>query len=71
MDHSEVKTVMDQVYTALEEKGYHPIDQLTGYFFENNLAYITNYNNARALIKQMDRRDLLYELLSHYFSYKT
>ena len=71
LEHSEVKTIMDQVYTALEEKGYRPIDQLTGYFLENNLTYITNHNDARALMKQMDRRDLLHELLSRYFSHKT
>ena len=70
MDLPEIKAIMDQIYAAMEEKGYSPIYQFVGYILENDPTYITNHNNARTLIKQMDRKVLVYELLSYYFTSK-
>ena len=62
----EIKQAVLQVYRALEEKGYNPINQLVGYILSEDPTYITNYNNARALICRVDRDELLQELLTSY-----
>ncbi len=62
----EIKTTLTQVYRALEEKGYNPINQLVGYILSEDPTYITNHNNARALIRKIDRDDLLQVLLQNY-----
>lgn len=68
LDHLEFEAIMRQVYTALEEKGYRPIDQIMGYIWENNPTYITSRNDARTLIEQVGPQLVLYEVLSYYFS---
>ena len=60
----EIKQAVLQVYRALEEKGYNPINQLVGYILSEDPTYITNYNNARSLICRLDRDELLQELLN-------
>ena len=62
----EIKQAVLQVYRALEEKGYNPINQLVGYIISEDPTYITNYNNARSLICRLDRDELLQELLTSY-----
>lgn len=62
----EIKQAVLQVYRALEEKGYNPINQLVGYILSEDPTYITNYNNARSLICRLDRDELLQELLTSY-----
>ena len=62
----EASQVLEQVYTALTEKGYNPINQIVGYILSEDPTYITNYNNARALICRIDRDELLAELVSNY-----
>ena len=62
----EIKQVMMLVYSALEEKGYNPINQLVGYILSEDPTYITTYKNARALIRRIDRDDLLQALLKSY-----
>lgn len=62
----EIKKVVLQVYSALEEKGYNPINQLVGYILSEDPTYITTYNNARALIRRVDRDDLLQALVRDY-----
>ena len=52
------------VYTALKEKGYNPISQLVGYLLSGDPAYITNYRNARNLIRKYERDELLEELIT-------
>jgi uncharacterized protein (UPF0297 family) len=52
------RAVLLKVYTALKEKGYHPINQLVGYLLSGDPAYITSYNNARSLIKSFERDEL-------------
>ena len=54
------------VYQALQEKGYNPINQLVGYLLSGDPAYITSHNNARNLIRKLERDELLEELLRHY-----
>ena len=62
----EIKQAVLQVYRALEEKGYNPINQLVGYILSEDPTYITNYNNARSLICRIDRDELMHELLINY-----
>ena len=64
-DEEIIKVVL-QVYSALEEKGYNPINQLVGYILSEDPTYITTYNNARALIRRVDRDDLLQALVRDY-----
>ncbi len=67
LDHSaEIREIMSSVYSALLVKGYNPINQIVGYILSEDPTYITNYNNARALICRLDRDDLLQELVSSY-----
>lgn len=54
------------VYSALKEKGYNPINQMVGYLLSGDPAYITNYNNARNLIRKLERDELLEELVRNY-----
>ena len=54
----EIKQAVLQVYRALEEKGYNPINQLVGYILSEDPTYITTYKNARAIIRRIDRDDL-------------
>ena len=62
----EIKQTMLQVYHALEEKGYNPINQIVGYLLSEDPTYITNYKSARSLICKVDRDELLQELVRHY-----
>ena len=62
----EINQAVLQVYRALEEKGYNPINQLVGYILSEDPTYITNYNNARSLICRLDRDELLHELVTSY-----
>ena len=62
----EIMQVMMLVYSALEEKGYNPINQLVGYILSEDPTYITTYKNARALIRRIDRDDLLQALVRDY-----
>ena len=61
----EIKQAVLQVYRALEEKGYNPINQL-GYILSEDPTYITTYKNARAIIRRIDRDDLLQALVRDY-----
>ncbi len=61
-----VRTILTTVYKALEEKGYHPINQIVGYILSEDPTYITTHNNARSLIRKIDRDDLLEVLLKSY-----
>ena len=65
-DNNSVKMILDEVYHALTEKGYNPINQIVGYLLSEDPTYITNYNNARSLICKLDRDELLQELVRHY-----
>ena len=60
------KQILNEAYNALEEKDYNPIDQLVGYLISGDPSYITSYNNARTLIKGIDRDELIAEMLKEY-----
>ena len=62
----EIRTILTSVYNALREKGYNPINQIVGYILSEDPTYITNHNNARTLIRQLDRDELLQVLLRSY-----
>ena len=60
------REVLREVYAALEAKGYQPLNQMVGYILSGDPAYITSYNNARALIKKFDRDQYIEEMLVNY-----
>ncbi len=65
-DRGELKTtesILRAVYDALEEKGYNAIDQMVGYILSGDPSYITGHNNARNIIRHIERDDLVEELL--------
>ncbi len=62
------KDTLKIVYQALQEKGYDPKRQIIGYLLSEDPTYITNHNNARALINKVDRYELLEEMLENYLS---
>ena len=62
----EVSEVLREVYEALTEKGYNPINQIVGYLLSEDPTYITNHNNARSLICKIDRDELMQELVQFY-----
>ena len=64
----EIKAILTSVYDALQEKGYNPVNQIVGYILSEDPTYITNHNNARALIRKLDRDELLQALVKHYLA---
>ena len=62
----EMKEVLSTVYGALTEKGYNPINQIVGYILSEDPTFITTHNNARSLIRRIDRDELLQELVKNY-----
>ena len=69
-DENKAEKIIRSVCTAMEEKGYNPINQLVGYILSEDPTYITNYNNARSLICRIDRDELLQELVRSYLEDK-
>lgn len=67
-DYSEVKDVLQKVYDALKEKGYNPINQIVGYLLSGDPAYITSHNNARSMIRKIERDELVEELVKRYLN---
>ena len=65
----EIKAILTAVYNALQEKGYNPINQIVGYILSEDPTYITNHNNARALIRKVDRDELLQTLVKYYLTH--
>lgn len=65
-DAVKAEDILAHVYDALKEKGYNPINQLVGYLLSGDPAYITNHNNARSMIRKLERDELLEELLRKY-----
>ena len=62
----ETRKILTVVYDALREKGYNPINQIVGYNLSEDPTYITTYNNARSLIRRIDRDELLETLVKSY-----
>ena len=64
----EIKAILTSVYDSLKQKGYNPVNQIVGYILSEDPTYITNFNNARSLIRKLDRDELLQELVKQYLS---
>lgn len=69
-EESNAAGIINSVYEALKEKGYNPINQLVGYLLSGDPTYITSYNNARTVIRKLDRDELLEELVRAYLKGK-
>jgi len=65
---NEMRLILRQVYQALDEKGYNPISQMVGYILSEDPTYITTHNNARSLVRRIDRDELLQELVREYLA---
>lgn len=65
-DSNTVKKILDEVYQALKEKGYNPVNQIVGYVMSGDPTYITSHRNARSLIMKVERDELVEELLKEY-----
>lgn len=64
----EAREIMQEVLAALREKGYNPVNQLVGYFLSGDPTYITNHKGARAVIRRMERDELLENIIKDYIS---
>ncbi len=62
----QMRQTLQCVYDSLMEKGYNPIVQIVGYILSEDPTYITNHNNARALIRKIDRNELMRSLVQNY-----
>ena len=60
------KEVLKEVYEALEEKGYNPVNQIVGYILSGDPTYITSHKNARNLIRMIERDELLEKMVKDY-----
>lgn len=60
------KEILKEVYEALTEKGYNPINQIVGYILSGDPTYITSHNNARNLIRMVERDELLEKMVRNY-----
>jgi len=62
----QTKEILKEVYHALKEKGYNPINQIVGYILSGDPTYITSHNNARNLIRKIERDELLEKMVENY-----
>lgn len=62
----DVSQVLEQVYQALREKGYNPVNQIVGYIMSGDPTYITSHKSARSLIMKVERDEILEELMKVY-----
>lgn len=70
MEKNTTRQVLNDVYVALKEKGYNPINQIVGYIISGDPTYITSHNAARTKIRKLERDEILEELVAHYLEYK-
>ena len=66
LEQERIKSTLKVVYNALEEKGYNPSDQIIGYILSGDPTYITSHDNARSMIQEIERDELLQEMLKVY-----
>ena len=62
----EAREILQKVYEALVEKGYNPINQIVGYILSGDPTYITSHNDARNLIRKIERDELLEKMVKEY-----
>ncbi len=65
---AQIRHILTTVYAALEDKGYNPINQIVGYILSEDPTYITNHQQARTLIRKLDRDELLQVLVRDYMN---
>lgn len=65
---AQIRHILTTVYAALEDKGYNPINQIVGYILSEDPTYITNHQQARTLIRKLDRDELLQVLVRDYLN---
>lgn len=65
-----VEDILQQVYVALKDKGYNPVNQMVGYIMSGDPTYITSYNNARSLIMKVERDELVEVVLKYFIKGK-
>ncbi len=65
-----VEGILEQVYLALKEKGYNPVNQIVGYIMSGDPTYITSHNNARSLIMKAERDELVEEVVKYFIEGK-
>ncbi len=65
-DKTSVREILADVYAALTEKGYNPVNQIVGYIMSGDPTYITSYKNARSKIMKVERDELVEEMLTEY-----
>ena len=65
-----MKETLKEVYQALVEKGYNPINQIVGYILSGDPTYITSHNNARSLIMKVERDELVEEVIRYFIDAK-
>lgn len=70
INNKTTEEILHIVYDALEDRGYNPIDQIVGFILSGDPSYITSHNDARNLIRQIDRDDLTEELVRSYLKKK-
>ncbi len=70
MSNNYAQDIILTVYNALKEKGYNPINQIVGYILSGDPTYITSHNNARSIIRKLERDELLEEILKEYLKDK-
>lgn len=61
-----IKTILQDVKVALEERGYNPVNQISGYLISNDPAYISSHKNARSSIQTVERYEIIEELVRYY-----
>ncbi|HIQ59874.1 MAG TPA: IreB family regulatory phosphoprotein [Candidatus Merdivicinus intestinavium] len=64
----EMRRILTTVYDALKQKGYNPVSQIVGYILSEDPTYITTHNNARSLIRKIDRDELLQAMVKSYLA---
>lgn len=69
-DENQPRDILFSVYSSMKERGYNPISQLVGYLLSGDPAYITSHNNARSMIRRLERDELLEEVLKKYLEIK-
>ena len=64
-----LKNDLTIIYDALKEKGYNPVNQIVGYILSEDPTYLTTYQNARNIIRHIDRDELLQILVRSYIQH--
>jgi uncharacterized protein (UPF0297 family) len=65
-DRAEVRRVLQAVFQALAEKGYDPVSQIVGYLLSGDPTYITSHQNARSIVRSIERDEIIEELVKAY-----